>query len=245
MKLHSILLTVMMALGVLLSTSCRVEKRVHRPGYHVEWHYKKKAPQPKEQILAQISREAVPEESDLVSKVRSELETNTSGEIQTVSNYFAQAIRQEKKIETVCDTMVLVSGERIFGIITEINKEYILYAECVDHYGPYLRVNRSELKEIIYRNGKREETVQLSPYDVEHVEKVDRQMEPIGWISVVFGIMSFFWAPLLFSPLAIVFALISITRISRNREYYGGLAFAFIGLTLGLFTGIILLLVFT
>jgi hypothetical protein len=230
-----------MVFMTLFHTSCRVEKRVHRPGYHVEWHHKKKTSPSKEQILVQVDKKAKTTEINFEKEDYSELLASVSADIPVVSNFINKPIRYENRLESACDTIVLVSGKRILGLIIEINQEYILYAECVDHYGPFLRVDRSELKEILYRNGSKEDMDEYLDRKGAPSTAIKREFEPFGFISFALGIFSIFWAAWLFGPLAIIASIISVIRITSNPDHLQGLVFSFIGLSLGTIVTLIVL----
>lgn len=241
MKVHLLFLLSMVTFCSLVCSSCQVEKRIHRPGYHVQWFKSINRSRTKESNIVQVKDEPKQYSS---SNAKIELEELTAGvqnELLVVPNNL-KPIDNHKEIVSDCDTIILVTGERILARIAEITPSYLLYEDCLQPSESFLKIERSRLSAIIYRNGIIEQ-YEPPQEQVPAITKQKRQMEPLGFISVIFGIASFFWIPWILAPLAVIAAGNSIARIARNPHHYSGLVLSILGLVLGIFMLIIVLIV--
>ncbi len=69
-------------------------------------------------------------------------------------------------------------------------------------------------------------------------ENVTRKIEGLGLAGFILGVVGLFFAPFLFSTLAVVFGFLSLNRIKRNPEAYTAKGLSIAAIVLG-FVGLI------
>jgi hypothetical protein len=222
-------------------SSCQVEKRIHRPGYHVQWVRQNKPSGTKELNIVKNNKKSEQHSNASPDIVYPELSASVKSELFVLHSNTIQVIEYHSNLND-CDTIVLLTGERIIARIAEITPDFILYEDCLQPSESLLKIDRARMNSIYYRNGAKEQ-FEILEEPLPPAENIERELEPLGFISLILGVASFFWVPWLFAPLAVIAAGNSIVRIARKPDIYSGLVVSLIGLVLGLFMLIIVLLV--
>lgn len=242
------------ALGLLFAMgSCKIEKRLYQPGYHVEW---KKVPSKKsESQLAMKEAEekgaksAEATDSVLVSHVQSEIENGitastengiTEGELQTqLIDWPVKTQKNPKFIQDDCETLVLTDGRKLQVIVLEIAQREIRYKKCDMPDGPTVIVDKADVDRVIYANGAEDIISGYSApqsssgeHDTQNTAS-GKKMEVLALLSMIFGIIGLFIAGIPLGIAALILSVISLTKFANNPGKFGGKGMAIAGMILG------------
>jgi TM2 domain-containing membrane protein YozV len=150
---------------VLLFASCSIEKRVHLPGYHIEWHKSNKSFVSNKKVknlensvdkLTLNNIEPVDEQVNLDNEL---FASNTNEIIITSpsSNILKpqkKMLNQEKLIlNTDCDFIILKNGQEIQAKVIEVGQTEVKYKNSDNQSGTTFSKNKSEIFMIKYQNG--------------------------------------------------------------------------------------------
>lgn len=234
-------------------TSCQVEKRVHRKGYHVQWHKgkvnkrlglaatQKVEKQETPQVLTEKPVES-PNEDLLIADLSTDIYQERPGS--SMTNFQAQHDESQIEYFTInteidCDVIIMRNGEEIQARILELSEKEIKYKKCGLESGPNIIINRSEVDRIIF--GK---DIEIKTEPPTHDYSVsETKFDELGLVSFLLGLPGFFFAGILFGPAAVIMGIISMNRNAENPEKYTGKAFGVIGLILGLIVTAIMIMV--
>lgn len=160
-----------LVLGIIsIFSSCSIEKRIYRPGYHIEW--KRNTNSNHNDNTSELQNSNILEESKEHSKTAREIETDL-GESNILVAEEVKITKQEnplqKKIDNNCDEIILRSGVIIKGKVTEIGVDEIKYKKCENLEGPTIAILKSEVFLIKYPNGttdvfEEEEEIKISDF---------------------------------------------------------------------------------
>ena len=154
----------------LFLNSCTIEKRVHRPGYFIEWHVFNKnttethKPKEKKQHLKQDQQDAAIneiKEDVVVNETPIGTETSTSKQKSNVTSPIAlnpqieKSKSQKRFLVSVeeCDIIYFKNGKEVMGKVLEIGETQLKYKACENLDGPVIVLNKSEIYLIRYPNG--------------------------------------------------------------------------------------------
>ena len=231
-----------------LSSSCKIEKRVHRPGYHVEWHKKPKS------VQKPVAEEAQTEKAELTkaqhreqpsSQNEENLTTDVSGfdasvevqnsisEMRSEAEALVRAVLQPQLV--ACETILLVDGSRISAKILEINDNDIKYKRCDYQDGPTITIHVNRVDRVIYPNGVEDLFMGSSTGPHARARDVPRTggTEPLGVISMSLAIVGIFFAGIILGLVALILAAISFGKFAREPERTGR-GFAIAGMIIGI-----------
>lgn len=247
-------------LGILLGSStffsCQIEKRVHRPGYHVQ--YKKSKPaktakiehhkQDKKSKEAEIhtfleKQEEAASLKDplLVAKRDKDFEQEDVQTKVEAIELFKPDVAEELSQE--CETIVYTNGVLAKVKIEEITPTVIRYLRCDLKDGPLITVNRYDVYKIIYSNGAEDIITEYdNPKSGKNSLNAGATFDGIGLVSFISSLVGLLIAGIIFGPVAIIFGIISIARTSSEKKEYKGKAFGVIGLLIGAIGTIIIVL---
>lgn len=242
--------------GVALALhSCRVEKRLHRPGYHVEWVKKKSAPQASESnskpdaqfFQSEENQDHVPEFAE-ASNQTNPFEIFLEGvqnDLQLALGFSPEGLHRlqisaDKKRELnnsesirQCETLVMTDGRRILIFVVEIGEEKIRYKRCDDAQGKVYSVFRKDVNRIEYPDGNYQ--VIKSPEKIESELNNDQEAPKKELETLAVGAFSI--SLLLFLGwVSIWLALISLRRFRAQPGRFRGIGFAIAGLVIGIVT---------
>lgn len=170
----------LLAGAMLLLASCTVEKRLYRPGYHVEWKKSTSKTQQGDGMAEKKTAKSVEVNDDrqLADWSESELpaEELSGGDIMAdVSTSDELMISALKRVESVlspkserkkqnhnesiadvqpnCETLVMIDGRELQVKLLEIGQEELKYKRCDYPDGPTVVVDRTDVDRVIYDNG--------------------------------------------------------------------------------------------
>lgn len=155
---------------MLLLSSCSIEKRVHLPGYYVEWHKSHNGSPKNEKVEIlnnsdnQLSTGTAHNNSANTAEI---LFATVSNETSFPSTNLIElnpeilSIQQKKlspqqftvQEDTDCDLIILRSGQEIQAKVLEVGQTEIKYKNCDNQNGPTFSLNKSEVFMIKYPNG--------------------------------------------------------------------------------------------
>ena len=153
---------------VFVVSSCSIEKRVHRSGFHIEWKSWKRAYNvttlTKKNIAKQPNGNQI--KSVAQSEVVSNLITNVDSVIETpiyasIDNTIIPTIKSSIKQKTLsiispsenCDIITLKSSEEIKAKILEVGQNEIKYKKCDYLDGPTFTIANTDVYMIKFPNG--------------------------------------------------------------------------------------------
>jgi hypothetical protein len=242
-------------LGIVFS-GCQIEKRVHRPGYHVQYKNSKSAK------TAKIEHNK-PDKQSKDAEVHAFIESDEYKKsmkdplLVTKKNKDNHPDIRESKVEAVklfkpdvnedisldCETIVYTNGVEALVKIEEITPTVIRYTRCDLQNGPLITVNRKDVNKIVYANGA-EDIITNSAGEGSGKGTVNTAatFDGIGVVSFISGLVGILFAAIIFGPVAIIFGIISLARTSSPNREFKGKAFGVIGLLLGVIVTIIMIL---
>lgn len=238
---------------LLILNSCSIEKRVHMPGYHVEWHNSKghvsehkikseDVIRPEEQQQSAFQETDKKVEPIVISTLETE---NVSSEIEKTIPASTTLPEEVQSID--CDNIILRNGEAINAKVTEITENEIKYKKCSNLNGPTYSIYKSEVSVIKYVNGT-EETFPIDPSRSNNVPPAERKsgakVEGFAIAAFLFSIAGLFIAGFLFGLIAVIFSIISLVRIGNDPSRFKGKGLAIAGLIIGILDMILIYLLF-
>lgn len=220
-------------LSVLILTSCSIEKRLYRPGFHVESHLFGK--NVSKTSSGNISKEiTVSNDNDLVLEVAPmEPDLKTSSLLEVMLD------------TTRCDTIIFYEGTRLVAKVESISRAEVKYRKCNNLDGPvYIEVT-DYISSIRYSNGTREvfKEVQNPAFNVDSgvqpyatnapqakavTPPGEKQLEGfgfIGFLALILGAVVINSDPdfaAIAGLVSLIFAIISFSRFSSEGEKLSG-----------------------
>ncbi len=223
-----------------------MEKRLHRPGYHVEWHKKAKskseAERPVEKDLAEVQNAS--KESRLIAPKEEPIILNQHDDglkasvVEEIHESELTPVQKMLAAQKPCASIVLNDGFIIRAVVEEINQVEIKYRNCDNQDGPVIFIDRREVDHILFPNGEVEMiSGRRDPYVGSRGggSSSSARADGLGITSMIMGIVGIYAPFFVFSIMALIFSLISLGRISSNPSRFKGRGFG----TAGLITGII------
>lgn len=211
--------------------SCTIEKRLYRPGYHIETSiFSKSAPSSTNSV-----------EPDKIA--RKSNETFALSEKQFSRELTVEASLQYE--DAVCDTILLRNGKRILGKIEKIDPTSVFYKRCENPTGPSYVETIVNIDRISFSSGEVEvfdlnnkSTKYSSGNETDYnvasssVTRVagppEKKVEPFGLASLTMLVLSFLigdafiGGSFLLSLGSIIMAILSLTRFSKESSKYKG-----------------------
>jgi hypothetical protein len=115
-------------------------------------------------------------------------------------------------VSSECDNIILKNGEEISAKIVEITPDIIKYKKCNNLDGPLISIYKSDILMLRYADGTKdiinvaEERKSSSEY------KKDNPSSNLGFLSIMFGLLSWFVLGIVFAPAGIIFGIISLSK---------------------------------
>lgn len=222
-----------------------MEKRLHRPGYHVEWHKKAKSKSAERTIEKELAEVQVPieknERPDPQEKLNAQTHDDEGLKVSVETEFNEIELSPLQKMlatQKPCASIVLNDGFIIRAVVEEINQVEIKYRNCDNQDGPVIFIDRREVDHILFPNGEVEMiSGRRDPYVGSRGggSSSSARADGLGITSMIMGIVGIYAPFFVFSIMALIFSLISLGRISSNPSRFKGRGFG----TAGLITGII------
>ncbi len=164
--------------------ACTIQKRVHRPGYHIAWHKSEKSEG--QNALDKTSRKSneapIPEYFAVHEKQADETEVKGAPQLQEkclTTNQASQSMLAPKNDE--CDIIILKNGDEILAKVLEIGTSEIKYLRCDNLTGPNYTIRKFEVFMIKHPNGTK--TVVNAKTD--EAEEEDEDLSDTDYIRTV------------------------------------------------------------
>lgn len=256
-----ILLLIALVCFMTLLSACKVEKRIHRPGYHVEWVKKKPTTQ-----ASQNTRKEYNESSQSVET------NNEPAELAVASNHSLKEILAnliKEKFTTItrqvaepnvqsdrstrgaketasdndwlrqCETLVFQDGRRILIFVVEIGEEEIRYKRCDDPRGEVHAILRKDVLRIEYPDGTHQ---QIEPEEKEAADSEDENQKPGRKELETLAVGAFSISLLLLlGVVSLWLAIVSLRRFRAQPGRFRGMGFAIAALVISLVTVVLLI----
>lgn len=166
--------SIIIALALLIVTSCSVEKRLYNKGFHVEWKKKYETDNRNKENKAFTESDVIKLKDNSESKkvaVNSQLESKSViySDVASISNeprfessnkeiasfHFSQPISRTEIIvkSDQCDVIILKNGDEVEAKVLEVGTEEIKYKACDNTEGPTFTIKKSGVFKINYSNG--------------------------------------------------------------------------------------------
>ena len=139
-----------------------------------------------------------------------------------------------------CDTIILRSGAVIIGKVEEIGQSELKYKRCDNLNGPVISVLKSDVSKIYYSNGTNEffdPVDRFIPnqanYPSPNYNLAPAKTEGLGLAGFISGVVGLFVASIPLGIVAVVFGIISLSKIKRNPQRFKGKGFSIASIVLG------------
>lgn len=252
-------LVVLIAASLMVFNACKIEKRLHRPGYHVEWKKSQPSKSRSQEVASNTEsdknarKEINQKESEVASPELSAHDNTDENDgrwrpanelaYRLASDYqYNQQNAPDLFFQDECETLVMVDGRRLAVKVIEINQQEIKYKKCDYLQGPTITVDKKDVDRIIYANGAEDiisgysapESRSPRSSSESDGQPVQKRLEIMALMSMLFGITGLFIAAIVFGLMAIIFAMISFMKFSANPKEFGGRGMAIAGIIIGI-----------
>lgn len=216
-------------LALTLITSCTIEKRLYRPGYHIESSLFKKS-----------SRESTGRKNITKLPRKEEIVVQFENKVSPSSLDAEPALTQ---FSIPCDTMVMANGDRLTVKVETITEDKIVYLKCENLEGPRYEVRLSKVDYVVYANGQIEKIIPQTPEKSNNNTvasseesatgnsngaKEKKQFEPFGVASLSALLLALFISSLVptvasvLTLASLVLAIISLVRFKAEPKKFRG-----------------------
>ena len=220
-------------LFVILLSSCTMEKRLYRPGLHIDFS---KSQKNSDKSVVVSKSESNKNDSNSFSENNMIASTDKSNSI---------IIPQLTQLQSIfnsdtCDNIILKNGKEISAKVIEVGVKEIKYKKCPDNNDPLYSIKKSDVFMIKYPDGTKdimpeEKVKEESPFDEEEVALLNKVLkkekgpktEGFGVWAFVLSLIGFgiaMWISMIsgIAPLAVglIFGIISLVRIGRHPEKF-------------------------
>ncbi|HZH88847.1 MAG TPA: phage holin family protein [Chitinophagaceae bacterium] len=242
-NLNITFLTIFLLLSVLV-VSCSVEKRVHRPGYHMKFKKSLNVSSTNEKENSKVSYEEttpnynhsklfvsndIPDDDQSLDYKNSEASSIVASSENFVFSQTLNSHNRKLSFTEKCDNIILKNGEEISAKVTAIEPTKIMYKKCENLDGPTYTIDKSSVLLIKYANGTKDifnESAKVTTKELESDKiKTDspKNTEPISIISLIMSILglvlALFVSPplvgLIFLVLALILGIIGVSRAKK------------------------------
>lgn len=227
-KFTPALFLIILVLGSGCLISCKIEKRLYQPGYHIEWV--KSPAKEKKSATADMYKDEKNSDKDNQQELSVAVtEQNLSASISELPEHPITELRQLKLNESIrhiqpeCETLVLNDMSKMNVNLIEIGIHELVFKDCGRSVGKTFTISKSEVARIIYSDGTMEEifyneNAERDKYNSNtglqsHRRGEARSLDVVGIFSLVFGNFASFSAAIaLFIPEgALIFTVMALT----------------------------------
>jgi hypothetical protein len=209
-----------------LGIACSVQKRHYAKGFYVDWNNKRSSVTDKKatEFPRENNEAVVPKDLTASANALDGIITSTS-------------------TGDSCDVIVMMNGDEILAIVTEISPVEIRYKNCKHQSGPVMVIYKKDALFIKYSTGEKyvvdhskdheqpgQAKVAVANYPAQTDQRKTEGLSVTAFILslvagsvVVYGSVG---AGVLLMVLSIIFAAIGMTKISKSPERYKGKGFA-------------------
>jgi len=217
-------------------SSCSLEKRIYRKGYHVVWNAKHSNDFIKQQDLKVEKQNTI--NLQLVDEDVVFANANRESDIVTLKRRPVLILNND----TCGDVLLLQSADELKVKILEIDEQTIKYKRCDNLNGPTFSISKSKVALIKYANGTKEVVMQESPSKTviqrnSNAPEAPRKVNLLGLSSLLLYILGIILSSgltgaglsaslsillVILSIAPLVMAYISLFQFKREPERYKG-----------------------
>jgi len=244
-------------------TSCTMEKRVYRSGYHTEWltaklkghsgNYKNCSvctPSQKESSV-QLDQTTIAKDPDLIDDNTTSTDDGIVASVDnkqiiltkkkkndwlTKSKIINQENQRTIEQDQECDIIILKNGQEIKAKVLEVGTTEIKYKMCDNLNGPTFSKSKSDIFMIKYPNGTKTVISEIDNKSASNQTTIsgDKKTEPLSLISFISSLVGLLVFGILFGTASVIMSAIGLGKINKNPEKWKGKGFAIAGIIIGL-----------
>tara|TARA_B110000914_G_scaffold108914_1_gene95391 strand:+ start:156 stop:674 length:519 start_codon:yes stop_codon:yes gene_type:complete len=113
-------------------------------------------------------------------------------------------------VSSECDNIILKNGEEISAKIVEITPDIIKYKKCNNLDGPLISIYKSDILMLRYADGTKDIITESKERKTWEEYKKDNPSSSLGFLSIMFGVFSWFVLGIVFAPAGIISGTISL-----------------------------------
>ena len=113
-------------------------------------------------------------------------------------------------VSSECDNIILKNGEEISAKIVEITPDIIKYKKCNNLDGPLISIYKSDILMLRYADGTKDIITESKERKTWEEYKKDNPSSNLGFLSIMFGVFSWFVLGIVFAPAGIISGTISL-----------------------------------
>jgi hypothetical protein len=251
--MSKISIKIFLSIGLFLFLfSCTVQKRIHKPGYFVQWNknYKSQSKELKEDKQLEIALNEIETKDNIIPSSITINELNEEASLYLKDEVETSLIKQHYVTEEKCDIIFFKDGKEVEANVKEISDDFIKYTPC-NSEGPIYSISTSKIFMIKYATGTKEmfdvEEKKVEYYDNRQNKTLGNENEGpdiagiIGFVLGLFGLISVWFLPILGGLLGLTALILGIVSLSKRTKNKG---FGVASLILGILTLIFIILVF-
>lgn len=221
-------------LFLLVVSSCSVQKRVHSPGFHVEWTAIKARQTTRVFSSAEKQKSnTIKPESDQSQSISASLGVSAPDLITEPVPVLKQRTESMQEIpKDSCDKIILRGGFVMRVKVIDIGSDQVKYRDCKDSLAVVKQLASRKISTVTYSSG-----LKILFDDAVEKDTIDNKLRKVP-DSVLMGdalaFMGLFFAGIPFGIAAIVLGITGITRIQKSPEKHKGTGWAVLAIVLGL-----------
>jgi hypothetical protein len=214
-----------------LFSNCSIDKRLYRPGFHIEWRNNKTAISDNSAIEnpKQNSKEEL--KNDLKHNQEIKLLKNSDNnsfvtKYQEINETDSKKLKSKTKIVIdSCDLIVCNNGDEIDAKVLEIGLSEIKYKKCDNPNGPTISIKKADVLMIKYPNGTKDIIKQTSSGNSTSKNDNDGpKLNPLALTSMILGILSLLavisYFMIAMGIVAIILGIVANKQIKTSPENY-------------------------
>lgn len=149
--------------SLLILGSCSIEKRLHMPGYHMEWKKtgKSKTNSDNVEVNQQSVNKLTPKKIFYRENNKSNLSISSSSKNsvqltpETINSKNNSSHAEENIMTNECDVIIFKKGDEVEVKVLEVGVNEIRYKKCDNLNGPTFTENKSKIFMIKFANGSK------------------------------------------------------------------------------------------
>jgi hypothetical protein len=226
MKIKFLVATIMLAF---LFSNCSIDKRLYRPGFHINWRNHKTTISDNLAIENPKQNSNEVSKNDLIQNQEIELLKNIDdnsfvAKSQEINEAFNKKLKTKIVIDS-CDLIVCKNGDEIDAKVLEIGLAEIKYKKCDNPNGPTISIKKSEVLMIKYPNGTKDIIKSSASGNSSSKNENDGpKLNPLALTSMILGVLSLLtvisYFMIAMGIVAIILGAVANKQIKENPDNY-------------------------
>ena len=129
-----------------------------------------------------------------------------------------------------CDNIILKNRNEISAKIIENTPDLVKYKKCAQLDGPMYTIYKSDILMLRYADGTKDIIRNNKKYKNQEYSEENNRLSSLGFLSIMFGIYSWFVLGIVFAPLGIISGIFSLVRDENKVTGAIGLSISSIAL---------------